>query len=82
MLTENGKKVEYIEEIIGPFLLKWMPEVHNTGKYVCVCVYTICPLCYSYLFNLRVSEYISLLNNMVHYNAAYLDDAIVSGLVM
>ena len=30
----------------------------------------------------RVSEYISLLNNMVHYNAAYLDDVIVSGLVM
>ena len=34
VLTDNGKKVEYIEEIIGPFLLKWMPEVHSTGRYV------------------------------------------------
>ena len=81
VLTDNGKKVEYIEEIIGPFLLKWMPEVHSTGRYVHVmwCVNhcaTLPPLL------LRVSEYISLLINMVHYNAAYLDDAIVSGLVM
>ena len=39
VLTENGKKVDYIEEIIGPFLLKWMPEVHSTGKYVHVLFY-------------------------------------------
>ena len=76
MLTENGKKVEYIEEIIGPFLLKWMPEVHSTGRYVCTVLAVVL------LLKLRVSEYISLLINMVHYNAAYLDDAIVSGLVM
>lgn len=80
MLTENGKKVEYIEEIVGPFLLKWMPEVHSTGR--CVYYHTspfvtcVCP------FPVRASEYISLLINMVHYNAAYLDGAIVSGLVM
>ena len=30
----------------------------------------------------RMSDYISLLVNMVHYNAAYLDDAIIAGLVM
>ena len=35
VLTENGKKVDYIEEIIGPFLLKWLPEVITTGRYVC-----------------------------------------------
>lgn len=78
MLTENGKKVEYIEEIIGPFLLKWMPEVHKTGKYV----YAVVNHCVTCTRTVRVSEYISLLNNMVHYNAAYLDDVIVSGLVM
>ena len=78
MLTENGKKVDYIEEIIGPFLLKWMPEVHQTGKYV----YTSILCCVIATLIVRVSEYISLLINMVHYNAAYLDDVIVSGLVM
>lgn len=81
MLTENGKKVEYIEEIIGPFLLKWMPEVHSTGRCVCA-VYCVNHCVTVTLPPLRVSEYISLLINMVHYNAAYLDDDIVSGLVM
>ena len=46
----------------------------------------VCLLCRAIvllvLLTVRVSEYISLLNNMVHYNAAYLDDVIVSGLVM
>jgi len=25
-----------MEEIIGPFLLKWLPEVITTGRYICV----------------------------------------------
>ena len=80
VLTENGKKVDYIEEIIGPFLLKWLPEVITTGRYVC-CTHHLYSAV-SLLPPIRVSEYITLLVNMVHYNAAYLDDIVVSGLVM
>ena len=44
--------------------------MHSTGRYVRVMWYV--NHCATLLL-LRVSEYISLLINMVHYNAAYLD---------
>ena len=57
VLTENGKKVDYIEEIIGPFLLKWMPEVHMTKKYVFLYV---CLSVFVSFLPLSLSEYQSM----------------------
>lgn len=60
-LSENGKNIVNFEEEVGPFMLKWMPEMISAGK---------------------TCQFLPVLINTIKYNAAYLDEDVVSGLVM
>lgn len=59
-VVSDGKQLEYIEELAGPFLLEWLPFV---------------------LASPQATDALNLLVNLVKFNAAYLDETVVTGYV-
>lgn len=59
-LTSNGKNILYFEEEVGPFLLKWLPDIVRAGK---------------------IEDYLIIIDNVIKFNAAYLDDEVMTGLI-
>lgn len=59
-LTSNGKCILYFEEEVGPFLLKWLPDIIKAGK---------------------IDAYLVTIDNVIKFNAAYLDDEVMTGLI-
>ncbi|XP_039753773.1 tuberin isoform X2 [Pararge aegeria] len=59
-LTNTGKDIKCFEELIGPFLLEWLPQLQAAPHIV---------------------EFVNLIINIVKFNAAYLDEDIVHGIV-
>lgn len=59
-LTSNGKNVKHFEEEVGPFLLKWLPDIVRAGK---------------------IDDYLNTIDNVIKFNAAYLDDEVISGFI-
>ncbi|XP_034830671.1 tuberin isoform X1 [Maniola hyperantus] len=59
-LLNTGKDIKFLEEMIGPFLLDWLPQLRAPAHIV---------------------EFVNLIINIVKFNAAYLDEDIVHGIV-
>ena len=62
----------------GPFLLSWMPQVFSTDRYCSS------PFMWHLINPTLVSsatEFLTLLIGLIHYNATYIDEDVLTGIV-